>query len=90
MISERLKDLVEDIDTAIDDDSLSNRERESRLWELAQLFWKRAFPAGISPEDRHSLWVGLVGECNIKARKNGGKILDVLKWPATGESPRWI
>lgn len=87
MIPDQLKRLVEDIDATINDDSLANRERESRLWEVAQLFWKHAFPAGISPEDRHTLWVGIVGECSIETRKNGGKILDVLKWPATGESP---
>jgi hypothetical protein len=90
MIPEQLKHLLESIGATIDDDSHTSHERESRLWNAAQLFWKHAFPAGITPEDRHHLWVGIVGECNAETRTNGGKILDVLEWPATGKPPSWI
>lgn len=90
IIPEKLKRLMQDIDFAIDDVSLTNRERDGRLWNLAQLFWMHAFPADISQDDRHALWVTIVGECDIENCKNGCKILDVLKWPATGEPPSWI
>ena len=90
MVTEHLKRLVEDIDTVINADSLARREREDRLWEASQLFWKTAFPTGISTEDRQSIWAAVVKDCDLETRRNGSKILDVLEWPATGASPTWI
>ena len=89
MIPEHLKDLIEDIAATINDGSLAKHEREDRLWELAQGFWEQAFPAGMSPEDRHSVWVAVVAECDPETCQNATRILDVLEWPATGAPPTW-
>ena len=90
MIAEPLKQLIEDVDALINDGAIPRREHESRLWEAAERFWERAFPAGISPEDRHSIWLGVASECDLEVRSNGRKILDVLEWPAKGDTPRWM